>query len=129
MSYDDRDRYNDRGCDDRGYYPNQRDNNGYDPRDRRGGRDYGGYNDNYRGQNSGGGYNNRRPQRNFNFGIGEKVIHIHTGTELYVISYGKEQLECRKPDLSCGYFYEHELRSANPTAPNSQNAPNFPNQE
>lgn len=52
------------------------------------------------------------PADNFPFKIGEKVIHKFTGDELFVIRYGREQLECRKPDLSSGWFYVDELKSA-----------------
>ena len=47
--------------------------------------------------------------RQFSFSIGEKVLHVASGIELNVIGYGREQLECRKPDLTSEWFYEHEL--------------------
>lgn len=87
MAYNDR-RYNDRG----GY-------NGYNSRGQ-------GYNDRDRG------YNDRSYDRPFN--IGDPVKHRATGTILYVISFGREQIECRKPDLSAEYFYEHELAPVSP---------------
>lgn len=61
---------------------------------------------NYMGEfNGGGGYNNRsRP-----YEINQPVRHIATGTRLIVINYGREQIECRKPDLTAEYFYEYEL--------------------
>lgn len=43
------------------------------------------------------------------FQIGQMVRHKATGTELSVIRYGREQLECRMPDLSSNWFYPHEL--------------------
>lgn len=110
-----------------GYYNNDR-------YDRRGGgygggrRDYGrgGWGDNYdRGDYGRGGYD-RNNDRRFRFEIGEKVIHVASGLELSVINYGREQLECRKPDLSTGWFYEHELESISNGA--SQNNPQQPNQ-
>lgn len=113
-----------------GYYGNN------DRFDRRGGGDYGrggGYGGRG-GWGRGGGWDNgygggydRNSDRRFRFEIGEKVIHAASGLELSVISYGREQLECRKPDLTTGWFYEHELEpisngSANnaPTGDNSQ---------
>lgn len=87
--------------------------------DRRGGGNYGYGRDNY-----GRGYDDRRGgygrdrqgfdrfdgHGRFRFDIGEKVIHTATGTELSVIGFGREQIECRKPDLSTGWFYDHELQ-------------------
>ena len=60
----------------------------------------------------------------FSFDIGQKVIHIASGIELSVINFGREQLECRKPDLTTGWFYEHELapltNETQPPAPPAQ---------
>lgn len=74
---------------------------GYD--DRRGGYD----------DRRGGGYNRRDFDRFSNpgsqFDIGQKVVHIATGLELSVISFGREQIECRKPDMSTVWVYEHEI--------------------
>lgn len=96
MGYRDYDRgYNNRGYNNRGYDNRGYNDRGYDRRD---------YNDR--------GYDNRRDYNDrpdFPFAIGEKVIHKATGTELYVINYGREQLECRKPDLGTAWFYVHEL--------------------
>lgn len=95
-----------------GYY---NDRNGYDNYGR------GGYGrrDNYGGRDGGygrGGYDrqpfDRMDGHRFRFDIGQKVIHTATGTELSVISFGREQIECRKPDLSTAWFYEHELEAA-----------------
>lgn len=60
------------------------------------------------GPPAGGGWGGPQP-RQFQFSIGEKVLHVASGVELSVIGYGREQLECRKPDLSSEWFYEHEL--------------------
>jgi len=49
---------------------------------------------------------------NFPYEIGQKVVHKATGIELFVISFGREQIECRKPDLTTGWFYVHELAPA-----------------
>lgn len=77
-----------------------------------------GYNRGYdRGYDRRGGYDDRRggydngPQqeRQFRFDIGQKVIHTATGMELSVVRFGREQLECRKPDLSTVWLYEYEL--------------------
>lgn len=43
------------------------------------------------------------------FEINQPVRHIATGIKLIVIKYGREQIECRKPDLSAEYFYDYEL--------------------
>lgn len=89
--------------------------------DRRGGYNRGGYNDrrgyNDRYNDNGryddrGGYNSPRDRfqnNGFRYEIGQKVRHIATGLELSVISFGREQIECRLPDLSASYFYESEL--------------------
>ena len=108
-----------------GYYGNN------DRYDRRGGGDYGrggGYGGRGgwgggRGGWDGGGYGgyDRNNDRRFRFEIGEKVIHVASGLELSVISYGREQLECRKPDLTTGWFYEHELESISSGSPNGNN--------
>ena len=62
--------------------------------------------DNYRGDNY---PNYDRQDMPHPFNIGDRVVHKATGTELTVISYGREQVECRKPDLGAEYFYLHEL--------------------
>lgn len=88
-------------------------NNGYG-----GGPNRGGYNNGPRYNNSGWGdrndrYNNRNTaepqQTNFEFELGQPVRHIATGLKLSVISFGREQIECRTPDLRSEYFYPHEL--------------------
>lgn len=43
------------------------------------------------------------------FKINQIVRHIGTGVKLVVIGYGREQVKCRKPDLSADYFYIYEL--------------------
>lgn len=43
------------------------------------------------------------------FEINQVVRHKVTGVNLIVIKYGREQIECRKPDLSAEYFYPYEL--------------------
>ena len=45
------------------------------------------------------------------FKINQAVRHIGTGAKLIVIRYGREQVECRKPDLSSDYFYIYELEA------------------
>ena len=95
-----------------GYYNNDR--NGYNNRgyDRRGGYDR---RDNYdRGYDRGGydrrgNYDRGYDRPDFPYEIGQKVIHKATGLELSVINYGREQLECRKPDLGTVWCYVHEL--------------------
>lgn len=52
------------------------------------------------------GRNTNRP-----FKINQAVRHIGTGAKLIVIRYGREQVECRKPDLSSDYFYIYELEA------------------
>lgn len=95
-----------------GYYNDRYDRRGgYDRYDRGYDRDYG------RGGYDRGGYDRPSFDRmnsngRFHFEIGQKVIHVATGLELSVISFGREQIECRKPDLSTGWFYEHELEAA-----------------
>lgn len=41
--------------------------------------------------------------------INQPVKHIATGIKLSVIRIGREQIECRKPDLSSEWFYDYEL--------------------
>lgn len=43
------------------------------------------------------------------FKINQTVRHIGTGIKLVVIGYGREQVKCRKPDLTADYFYIYEL--------------------
>jgi len=95
--------------------------NGYD--NRRGGGNYrGNYRDNgYRNDYGRGGYNDRggyypnqgyQPQpQDFPCDIGQVVIHKYTGEELTVIRFGREQVECRLPNLSSDWFYIHELEA------------------
>lgn len=79
--------YNNNRSNDRGYNNSRNNNwgNDYDDRDR---------------------FQDQRPRP---FEINQAVRHIATGVRLIVISYGREQIECRKPDLSADYFYEYEL--------------------
>ena len=102
-----------------GYYNDDR---GYG----RGG--YGGR-DNYRGggyDRRGGGYDRRDrapfdrfSNPNSRFDIGQKVIHKATGMELSVISFGREQIECRKPDLDTVWVYEYEIEPMNQMGDNN----------
>ena len=83
----------------------------------------GGYNRNNNNRNNGSWNNNQNYNSNPNFNqgfngqqgydrpyeINQPVRHIATGVKLIVINYGREQVECRKPDLSADYFYLHEL--------------------
>lgn len=62
--------------------------------------------------------NGPQQERQFRFDIGQKVIHTATGMELSVVRFGREQLECRKPDLSTVWLYEYELE---PVTGNDQN--------
>ena len=91
-------------------YPNNRNrdrypNNGYYPR----------Y-DNYGGPGPQG-YPPYQPQRDpmenpgFPFDIGQVVRHKTTNEELTVIRYGREQLECRLPNLTSQWFYVYELEA------------------
>ena len=71
-----------------------------------------GYNGNRNNNRNNGGYNNNRggySNNDYPYEINEPVRHIATGVKLIVISYGREQIECRKPDLSAEYFYPYEL--------------------
>lgn len=74
---------------------------------------YGRRNDNY-SRNNGGWNNNQGYNNNGNYSdkpyeLNQPVRHIATGIKLIVINYGREQVECRKPDLTSDYFYLHEL--------------------
>lgn len=83
----------------RNNYNNERDNTGgYSRRNNRG----------YR-EDTRGGYNNCGNFMNHPYELNQPVRHIATGTRLIVINYGREQIECRKPDLTAEYFYEYEL--------------------
>ena len=65
------------------------------------------------------GYNDFSPRGGFNdrgrepmdcpYEINQPVRHVATGIKLTVIRYGREQVECRKPDLSSEWFYLYEL--------------------
>lgn len=54
-------------------------------------------------------YDNSAPRQ---FNAGDDVIHKQTGIKMRVVKLGREQYECRKPDLSSEYFYEDELELA-----------------
>lgn len=79
----------------------------------RGGWNGGGWGRNFNqgGWNGGGGWGapSAGPDRRFQYDIGQKVIHSATGMELSIIGYGREQLECRKPDMGVVWVYEHEI--------------------
>lgn len=88
------------------YYNDNRDrrngNYGYGE-SRRSGRDNYGYNPR-------GGYDDRdREMMERPYEINQPVKHAATGIRLTVIRYGREQVECRKPDLSSEWFYLYEL--------------------
>lgn len=95
----------------------------------------GGYNQGY--NNYGRGYDNRgydRPyNNNYNRGyeqprpiipyeVGQMVRHCATNTELLVVRIGREQVECRLPDLTSQWFYVHEIEPIDtaPQAPASK---------
>lgn len=65
-----------------------------------------------RNRSWGNGYDDRdRDMMPRPFEINQPVRHIATGVRLTVIRYGREQVECRKPDLSSEYFYLYELEA------------------
>ena len=79
---------------------------GYNNNFRRGGYNRGGYNNGY----NRGGYDRQYQQpRHMRYDVGQRVIHRASGIELTIVRLGREQYECRKPDLSTGWFYENEL--------------------
>lgn len=89
-------------------YQNYNNRGGYN-----GGYNNGGYNRNYGGYNNGG-----YPQQRYEpapapipFNVGEMVRHRATNTELSVVRIGREQVECRLPDLTSQWFYVHELEA------------------
>ena len=47
------------------------------------------------------------------FKVGDKVEHILSKDYLLVIGLGKEQILCRKKDLTEVYLFEWELRKVN----------------
>lgn len=77
---------------DDGYNYNRRNDRGYNNRG-------------FRGNN----YDNYDRVTEGPFKINQNVRHIATGIKLTVIRYGREQVECRKPDLSSEWFYLYEL--------------------
>ena len=78
----------------------------------------GGYNNNGYGNGyNNGGYDRYEPMPNIPFELGQMVRHRATGTELSVIRIGREQVECRMPDLTSAWFYVHELEPMESTAP------------
>lgn len=89
---------NNRGGYGRGY----NDRGGYG----RGYNDRGGYS---RGYDDRGGYEPAPVLPPIPFEIGQIVRHRATNQELSVIRIGREQVECRLPDLSSQWFYVHEL--------------------
>lgn len=80
--------------DQRGYYPNNR---GFNERSQ--------YSDPGYGR---GGYDDR-PQNNGKYNIGDVLNVIGHGITVHVVRIGREQYECRLPDLRTEWFYEHEL--------------------
>lgn len=46
------------------------------------------------------------------YAIGEMVLHRATNTEMSVIRIGREQVQCRLPDMRAEWFYVEELVSA-----------------
>lgn len=86
----------------RGGYYDRRGGGGYDRR----GYDNRGYD---RGPSYSGPDFDKFHNPNSKFDIGQKVIHNATGIELSIISFGREQIECRKPDLDTIWVYEHEI--------------------
>lgn len=91
-----------RNYDDRG-------NNNYGgPRNR----DYGGGYDDRRGYNNDRGYRDYAPQNNFKFSVGQQCyLKQFPDTVVTIIRCGREQYECRLPDLRTDWFYEHELEA------------------
>lgn len=76
----------------RGYYPNNR-----------------GYNSG-RPQYSDPGYSPYDgPQNNGKYNIGDVLNVIGHNITVHVVRIGREQYECRLPDLRTEWFYEHEL--------------------
>ncbi len=49
------------------------------------------------------------PVQNCPYQINQTVRHIGTGAKLIVIKIGREQVECRKPDLGADWFYLYEI--------------------
>lgn len=100
-----------------GYYDNRGNRGPY-----RGGYDNYGRNNNYGGgrydqrpQYSDPGYDRSRgyddqPARKYN--VGDVLRIVDTDVIVRVIHLGREQYECRLPDLRTQYFYEHELEPA-----------------
>ena len=82
---------------------------GYDNR----GYGRGGYNGGYNNGN----YDRYEPAPPIPFELGQMVRHRATGTELSVIRIGREQVECRMPDLTSAWFYVHELEPMDNGAP------------
>ena len=82
-------------------YNNRRNDGGYNNR---------GYDRDYRDD----GYNNYedRPRKNFKFSVGQKCfLKDFPDTTVSIIRIGREQYECRLPDLKTRWFYEHELEA------------------
>lgn len=85
-------------------YGNYNDRDYYSGNNRRGDRGM-----NNRNRSWGNDYDDRGRDIPRPFEINQPVRHIATGVRLVVIRYGREQVECRKPDLSSDYFYLYEL--------------------
>ena len=95
-------------------YNNYNNRNGY-----RGGYDNRGYgrNPGYGGYNNGGYDGRYEAAPPIPFELGQMVRHRATGTELSIIRIGREQVECRMPDLTSAWFYVHELEPMDNSAP------------
>lgn len=97
-------------------YQNYNNRGGYNNRGYRGGYDRpydnrGGYDRPYENRPYDGGY---QPQPNCPYEVGQIVWHRASGTELSVIRIGREQVECRTPNLDSQWFYLHELMAEAP---------------
>lgn len=60
-----------------------------------------------------GGEGRRLPNLSYNLGTKCKVLTSKDNIVVTIIKVGREQYEVRMPDLSIGWFYEHELEPVN----------------
>lgn len=109
MGWNNRDWNNDRRSGGGGWGNGYNNNRGYDDRrsyrdDRRGGYDRFDRDDRDR--------RDYPPQQQFAFNVGQKcTLKDYPDVVVSIIRQGREQYECRLPNLSTQWFYEHELQA------------------
>lgn len=76
----------------------------------------GGYRDDRYENRNGRGYYEQQPMQNFLYSRGQKcALRANPSIVVNIVRIGREQYECRLPDLRCEWFYEDELMPVDET--------------